>query len=102
LRFFYARRDLSSLLEWSDEGIKKQRQFLELPLRLHYFMLGFSKMKGRPTEGRSILFNIGKVHPFQYRKGPSFHVGKVHPFQQLFNSQIILLQQSAQLTLRML
>jgi hypothetical protein len=26
LRFFYARRDLSSLLEWSDEGIKKQRQ----------------------------------------------------------------------------
>jgi hypothetical protein len=27
LRFFYARRDLSSLLEWSDEGIKKQRQF---------------------------------------------------------------------------
>jgi hypothetical protein len=27
LRFFYARRDPSSLLEWSDEGIKKQRQF---------------------------------------------------------------------------
>jgi hypothetical protein len=27
LRFFYARRDRSSLLEWSDEGIKKQRQF---------------------------------------------------------------------------
>jgi hypothetical protein len=27
LRFFYARRDPSSLLEWSDEGIKKHRQF---------------------------------------------------------------------------
>jgi hypothetical protein len=73
LRFFYARRDLSSLLEWSDEGIKKQRQFLELPLRLHYFMLGFSKMKGRPTEGRSILFNIGKVHPFMLERSILFN-----------------------------
>jgi len=42
-RFFYARRDPSSLLEWGEEGIKKQRLFQEQPLRLLYFMLGFSK-----------------------------------------------------------
>ena len=40
--------------------------------------MDLSKMKGRPTEGRSILFNIGKVHPFQYRKGPPFKYITIH------------------------
>jgi len=42
-RLLYTRRDPSSLLEWGEEGIKKQRLLLEQPLRLLYFMLGFAK-----------------------------------------------------------
>jgi hypothetical protein len=57
------------LLEWSDEGIKKQRQFLELPLRLLYLMLGFSRKK-RKTE-RS------EVNPFEIKESILFDAGSI-------------------------